>query len=94
MNRGFIQFIIILLLLLVIISLMGVSLLDIINDKLVRDNFSFVWNFSNWLWNNYLHSPVKIAWRLWVELLWEPFVGAMNKIREGESPNLGEHESF
>ena len=84
MNQGFIQFIIILLLLLVIISLMGVSLLDIINDKLVRDNFSFVWNFSNWLWDNYLQSPVKIAWRLWVELLWEPFVGAMDKIKEGE----------
>lgn len=87
MNQGFIQFIIILLLLLVIISLMGVSLLDVINNKLVRDNFSFVWNFSDWLWDNYLQGPVRIAWRLWVEFLWEPFTGAMNKIREGKSPN-------
>lgn len=88
MNKGFIQFIIIIVLLLVVISLLGVSLLDIVNDKTVKENFGFVWNFSKWMWDNYLHNPVRIAWQLWVEILWEPFVESMNKIREGESPSL------
>ncbi len=85
MNNGFIQFIIILVLLLVIVSLMGVRLLDVVNNKIVKDNFSFAWNFSNWMWDNYLHNPVKIAWQLWVDILWKPFVGAMEKIKSGQS---------
>ena len=73
---------------------MGVSLLDIINNKLVRDNFSFVWNFSNWLWDNYLRSPARIVWQIWVEFFWEPFMGAMNKIREGKSSIGDEQKSY
>jgi len=88
MNKGFIQFIIIIILLLVVISLLGVSLLDVVNDENVRANFGFVWNFSTWMWDNYLHNPVQIAWQLWVEILWNPFVDSMKRIQQGESPSF------
>lgn len=85
-NKGFIQLLIILVLFIIILSLLGVSLGALFENKILRDNFNFVWKSSANIWNNYLAVPAKIAWRIWVKYVWEPFVGAMNKVREGENP--------
>lgn len=86
MNKGFIQLIFIFALLLIIVSMMGVSLKDVFGNQLVKGNFSYVYNFSNWLWENYLHDPVRIAFRVWVDVLWKPFVSAMDHIGKGQTP--------
>jgi hypothetical protein len=86
MQRGFIQLIVIVALLIIVISLLGVNLKDVAGNPLVKGNFSYVYNFSTWLWDNYLHDPVRIAFRVWVDVLWKPFVGAMDNIGKGKSP--------
>lgn len=86
MQRGFIQLIVIVALLIIVISLLGVNLKDVAGNPLVQGNFSYVYNFSNWLWSNYLHDPVRIAFNVWVDVLWKPFVGAMQNIGKGQSP--------
>ena len=86
MNKGFIQFLIILVLFIIILSLLGVSLGALFENKTLKDNFKFVWKSSVDIWNNYLAVPARLAWRVWVKYVWEPFTGAMDKIREGKNP--------
>ena len=87
MNKGFIQFLIILVLFIIILSLLGVSLGALFENKTLKDNFKFIWKSSTDIWNNYLAVPAKLAWRVWVKYVWEPFTGgAMDKIREGKNP--------
>lgn len=86
MNKGFIQLIVILALIIIILSLYGVSLSNVFGNQLVRGNFAFIYNFSTWLWDNYLHDPVRIAFRVWVDVLWKPFVSAMDRIGKGQTP--------
>jgi hypothetical protein len=90
MQKGFIQLIVILALLVVIISLLGINLNTVANNPQLRSNFSFVYDASAWLWDNYLHDPVTIAFQVWVDVLWKPFVSAMQKIGNGQTPALGQ----
>jgi hypothetical protein len=52
-NAGFIQLIIIIILSIVILSLLGVSIGSLINNKTLHENFSFLWNFLVWIWQTY-----------------------------------------
>lgn len=82
-SGGFIQLIVIFALLIVIVSLLGINLQqDVADNPEVQGNFSYVLNTSKWLWNNYLHDPVRIAFQVWVDVLWKPFVSAMRNIGE------------
>jgi len=73
MNRGFIQIIVIVAIFIITISLLGISLSSIFNNGLIRDNFSFVWRWSDYVWENYLKIPAKFIWNLFVDFIWEPF---------------------
>lgn len=63
MDRGFIQLIIILLLSLIIISMLGVSVSSLINNKTLRENFSLLWQALVWLWQNYLLAQAQAVWQ-------------------------------
>lgn len=90
MQKGFVQLLIILALLIIVISLLGISLSDVAQNPQVKGNFSFVYSASQWLWDNYLHDPVNIAFRVWVDVLWKPFVSAMQKVGDGQLPIIGQ----
>ena len=90
MERGFFQLIVIFLLIVVILSLLGVSLSNLTGNPILQDNLSFLWNWTIFVWDRILEKPAKFAWRVWVDLLWEPFVETMQKVKKGETPKLGE----
>lgn len=52
-NRGIIQFLIIIILSVVILSLLGVSLGSLLNQKTLQENFAFLWQGAVFVWNNY-----------------------------------------
>ena len=60
---GFIQLIIIVILSVVVLSLLGVSISSLINNKTLRENFALLIKGSRWLWDNYLFAQIKIAWQ-------------------------------
>ena len=62
-NGGFVQLIIIIILSVVILSLLGVSISSLINNKTLRENFELLVKGVRWLWDNYLYAQVKIAWQ-------------------------------
>ncbi len=61
-QNGFVQLIIILILLIIILSLLGVSLSSLFNDKTLRENFSFVWNGLIHVWDTYLAGYATAFW--------------------------------
>jgi glycosylphosphatidylinositol transamidase (GPIT) subunit GPI8 len=61
-NGGFIQLIIIIILSVVILSLLGVSISSLINNKTLRENFDLLMKGVRWLWDNYLFAQVRVMW--------------------------------
>ena len=86
MERGFIQLIVILVLILVILSLLGISLSALFQNKALQDNFSFTFNGVVYLWTNYLARPAKIIGGTFLDLIWQPFVGTLEGLKKGVSP--------
>lgn len=77
-NQGasLIKIILIIVLLIVFISLLGWDIqTDVVENEQVQTNFSFVIDWINTLWDNYLASPILYLWNdIFIELLWQPFV--------------------
>lgn len=61
-DKGFIQLIIIIAMAVIILSLLGVSISSLVNNKTLKENFIYLWHGIVWLWQNYLYSQVKTAW--------------------------------
>lgn len=89
-NEGFIQLIIILVLFVVILSLLGVSLSALFQDKTLKENFSFVWNAVNFAWQNWLMGPVGAMWDFIggfiVDFIWKPVLEILQALKRGENP--------
>lgn len=87
---GFFQLIVIFILIVVILSLLGVSLSNLIGNPVMRDNFSFLWKWTVWLWNGLLEKPAKFAARTFIDFIWEPLVKVMRDVKGGATPKLDE----
>lgn len=85
MKNGFIQIIIILVLLVIILSLMGVSLSVLFSNPVLKDNFSFIGDWWNWLWNSFLGAPARYIYELFLEIAWNPSLEILRGIISGES---------
>jgi len=59
---GFIQIIVIIVLCVIILSLLGVSLGSLINNKTLRENFVFLWQGIVWVWSHYIAGYTKTLW--------------------------------
>ncbi|MEK7650065.1 MAG: hypothetical protein AAB367_03880 [Patescibacteria group bacterium] len=61
-SKGIIQLGIIIILSVVILSLLGVSLSSLVNNKTIKENFIFLWEGITWVWQNYAGAWF---WKLW-----------------------------
>lgn len=59
---GFVQLIIILVLSVIILSLLGVSISSLLNNKTLKENFIYLWDGLVWLWNSYLVDVARDLW--------------------------------
>ncbi|MBI2507081.1 MAG: hypothetical protein HYW09_00515 [Candidatus Niyogibacteria bacterium] len=89
-NRGFIQLIVILALIVIILSLLGVSLSALFQNKVLRENFSFIGNIFDAIWNSWLGRIVNVVWdfsyKFFTDFIWSAFIDAMNAIKAGKNP--------
>ncbi|MEK7630925.1 MAG: hypothetical protein AAB417_02770 [Patescibacteria group bacterium] len=69
-SKGIIQLGIIIVLSVVILSLLGVSLSSLVNNKTLSENFMFLWEGIKWVWINYAAA---LFWKVWdlVSGLWK-----------------------
>ena len=88
-NQGFIRTVIIIVVALLILSYFGFNIRDIVNSPAGRDNFSYTQEIMIKVWNNYLKKPVTYLWNdIFLELIWEPAIDALKKIKDGEPDSL------
>ena len=83
MKQGFIQFLVIIALLIVIMSLLGVNIASLLNNKTLRDNFSFIGGWIQYIWLQYLQTPASYLWEFFKEFIWEPSLDSLRRLREG-----------
>ena len=55
-SQGFVQLIIIIIMAVIILSLLGVSISSLINNKTLKENFGLLIKGAVWLWNNYFYE--------------------------------------
>lgn len=93
-KSGFIQLILILILFIVILSLLGISISSVFENKLVRDNFSFVWDWLDFIWQRWLAGPFwtvwDFGWNFLNDFIWSAFIKAMDAIKAGRNPILNQ----
>lgn len=89
MEQGFIKLVLIIIVAIIVLSYFGISIRGLFESESSQSNFSYVWNATKSVWNNYLVGPVEWVWNnFFIDLIWEPFVNAMSKIKEGSSPDI------
>jgi hypothetical protein len=70
-NRGFIQFIILIIIVIAVLSYFGINIQNAFNSPTAQSNFGFVGNWVQYAWNNWLATPVTWVWdNVVVGILW------------------------
>lgn len=81
---------VILALVVIILSLLGVSLSALFQNKVLRENFSFIGNIFDAIWNSWLGRIVNVVWNFaynfFTDFIWGAFIDAMNAIKAGKNP--------
>jgi hypothetical protein len=89
-NRGVVKLIIIIVVALLVLSYFGYNLRSIVNDDNTKDNFSFVKEIIVNTWNNYLKRPATYIWGVFIDLIWEPAIDNLKKMKDGEPTVIDE----
>lgn len=79
-KQGFVQLIIILVLIVIIMSLLGVSLRAVFSNSTLQENFGFIGQWLDWLWNNYLSRPFRSIYETLIRPIGERFINALRNI--------------
>jgi uncharacterized membrane protein len=79
-SLGFIQTIVIIILVIVILSLLGVSLSGLFENKTLKDNFSYVWQGVKFVGERYLAPPARTIWNIFLNLIWSPFIHLLENL--------------
>ncbi|MBI2610289.1 hypothetical protein HYW53_03960 [Candidatus Giovannonibacteria bacterium] len=72
MEKGFIQLIVIIVLSIIIVSLLGISLGELFQNQVLKDNFSITFKALNYVWNNFLAAPAVYVWHTLVSFVLDP----------------------
>lgn len=84
--------IIIIIIAIIALSYFGVSLRSLFDNDLFKNNIGYVWRGVVYTWDNFLAGPAEYLWNdVFIELIWEPAIDALTKIKNGESPDMIEN---
>ena len=80
--------IIVIIIALLILSYFGLNIRAIVNSPAGHENFTYVQELMLKIWNNYLKVPVMYLWHLFIDLIWNPAIENLTKIKNGEPDSL------
>ena len=88
-QKGFIQFIFIIIILVLLLSYFNINIRGIIEAPQTQENIGYVWGWVALVWNDYLRTPVSYFWNnIFINLLWNSFVDNLEKIKRGQPHDL------
>lgn len=69
-QNGFIHIIVIFVMAVIILSLLGVDFNILFKNRILQENFKFVWDFTKLVWNKYLLKPANFIWATAKNYIW------------------------
>ena len=76
-EKGFIQFIFIIILIIIVLSLLGVSLRSLFSNTTLQDNFGVVGEWLSKIWHSTLATPLRYIFGQVIQPIWERFLDAL-----------------
>jgi hypothetical protein len=80
---GLIRNVILIIALLIILGYFGLNLRNIVNSPVVQDNLGYAKELTIVGWSNYLKSPATYAYNLYIRLIWDPAITALERMKAG-----------
>lgn len=87
-EQGFIKLIIIIVIALLVLSYFGFDLEKAVKDPKTQKNFNFVERTVLAIWQNVLKKPVMYVWHIFVDLIWQPAINNLFKLKNGGNPTF------
>ncbi len=88
MEKGFIRLIVIIVIAIFILSYLGIDLKKEVESAQAQKNIGYVKALVITVWEKYLEKPATYLWNIFINLIWEPSVKSLEKLRDGQSPDL------
>jgi hypothetical protein len=85
-SQGLVRTVILIVVAIIVLSFFGFNLRSIVESDLTQDNLGYAKELVVRVWEGYLSKPVLYFWNnIFVGLIWESFLRAMQNVRNGES---------
>lgn len=83
---GLIQVILLIIIVLLVLSYFGFNLRALLDDDQTQDNFSVVWEWLTYVWDNYLKAPAEWVWENIISFIWNDlFLDNLDRLRAGDT---------
>jgi len=88
-DKAFIGILVLVVVAILLISYLGFDLKKIFTSDIVKNNFSYVWNFAKEVWETYLVGPWNFIWdqafKPLFTIMWNGFLSAIEGIRNANA---------
>ena len=94
-NRGgLVRMVIVIVVILLVISYFGLNLRNLVNAPTTQDNLGYTTGLISTVWNNYLRRPATYLWNnIFINLIWEPAINNLTRMKNGEPTNVQNYSS-
>ncbi len=83
------KFIIFIIIIIAVLSYFNFDVRKFFESDIVRNNFGFVWNWTKYVWDNYLARPARYLWNdVFINLIWNSFIENLQRFKAGQGPSF------
>jgi hypothetical protein len=83
------KFIIFIIIVVAVLSYFNFDIRGFFNSDIVKNNFGFVWDWTLYVWNNYLKGPLGYLWNdIFINLMWNSFIENLQRFKAGQGPDF------
>jgi hypothetical protein len=83
-----IRLIILIVIIIAVLSYFNFDFRTFFGSDIVKNNFGFAWNWTVYVWDNYLSVPANYLWNLFVDKIWNSFLENLDRFKAGQGSTL------
>ena len=83
------RIIIFIIIIIAVLSYFNFNIRTFFESDIVRNNFGFIWNWTSYVWDNYLKGPANYLWNdVFIDLIWNSFLENLQRFKAGRGSNF------
>jgi len=83
------RLVIFIIIIIAVLSYFNFNIRTFFESDIVRNNFGFIWNWTSYIWNNYLKAPLEYLWNdVFIDLIWNSFLENLQRFKAGRGSNF------